>query len=463
MTASSCSTTDVLKTTWLFPTETTQRFRNERLSQEADRMAIALRAEGRLPVWEAQDSPAVLTGRRFFKQLPSIDDQRIDACRRELLALKLGISSEVFGCNPGFEKFATVSHLERYLMEYRRHELRIDPETKRLSILANNQYVEWETAREMMSRFPKHTGSPLLPWMYGPEGIQSDDMYDWTHMKPYKHDDPNKWGRRYLFELVVCCGDRPHKTGDHGWLRLRTPEGDVYSAGLYRPGKRGLGDNFKAPLRIKRGHLMMPDVSEFWPGEVRFVSVGITEGQFHRMVAVIEHDKAQDQLIFQLFQANCVLWAAHIAHEAGVEVPVGESSLVRFLTPRRLEPLLDMANRIVPRPITTVAEKIAALGLNMLQMALGAGKVDRDVIAHNGPGVRPYFSSWKEVLDTTKMVLHHPSTFGNDALRWIEQWRAKRIEDLRSDPILSADPEALARSIDEVRYQVPPKDGPYAP
>ena len=208
---------------------------------------------------------------------------------------------------------------------------------------------------------------------------------------------------------------------------------------------------------------MMPDVSEFWPGEIRSVSVHITEGQFHRMVSVIEHDKAQDQLVFQLFQANCVLWAAHVAHEAGVELPVGESSLVRFLTPRRFEPLLDLAHRVVPRPIAMVAQKVAALGLNTLQLALGAGKVDRDVIAHNGPDVQPYFASWKEVFDTKKMVLHHPSTFGNDVLRWIEQWRAKRIEDLRSDPILSADPAALARSIDEVRYQVPSEDGPYAP
>lgn len=463
MTTHSCSATNVLKTTWLFPTEAMQSFRNERLSREAERLAASLRAEGRLPVWDAQSTSAVLTGRSFFKQLPPIADPRIDACRRELLALKLGISSEVFDHNPGFEKFATDSHLERYLMEYRQHELRISPETKKLSILANNQYVEWEIAHEMMSRFPKHTGSPLLPWIYGPEGIQNDDMYDWAHIKPYKYANSDEWGRRYLFELVVCCGNRPHKTGDHGWLRLRTPEGEVYSVGLYRPGKRGLSDNLKFPLRIKRGHLMMPDVSEFWPGEIRSVSVHITEGQFHRMVSVIEQDKAQDQLVFQLFQANCVLWAAHVAHEAGVEVPVGESSIIRFLTPRRFEPLLDAAYRVVPRPIRTVAEKVATLGLNMLQLALGAGRVDRDVIAHNGPDVHPYFASWREVLDTKKMVLHHPSTFGNDALRWIEQWRAKRIEELQRDPTLAADPEALARSIDEVRYQVPPKDGPYAP
>jgi hypothetical protein len=448
------STIDILKTGWLFPTESMQAFRNERLSREAEAMAARLRVERRLPVWEAQDSPAVLTGRRFFKQLPAIADPRMAACRRELLAVKLGISSEVFDHNPGFEKFAADSHMERYLLEYH-HQLRVDPKTKKLSILVDGHYLGWDTAHEAMSRFPRHTGSPLLPWMYGPEGIQNDDMYDWIRMKPYKHANPEEWGRRYVYELVVCCGNTPHKTGDHGWLRLRTPEGDMYSVGLYRPGKRGFSDNWKAPFRIKRGHLMMPDVSEFWPSEIRSVRIGITEAQFHQMIAVIEHDKAQDQLIFQLFHSNCVLWAAHVAHEAGVEVPVGACSVARLLTPRRFEPLLDKANHVVPAPLVAVAERTAALALNSLQLALGAGMVDRDVTAHNGPTVRPHIASLREVLDPEKMVLHHPSTFGNDTLREIQKWRAKRIDELRRDPEIVADPERLRQAIDDVQYQVP--------
>ena len=443
--------TEVLKTEWLFPTKWLQSLRDKELSQRAEQLSATLKAAKRLPVWEAQGSSLVLSGRRFFKGLPAVHDPRIDACRRELLALKLGVSSKIFDCNPGFEKFAAESHLERYLNEYRQ-DLRIDPKEKTLSILKDGQYVAWKVAQEAMARFPKRKEVPALSWMYGPKGIQNDDVYNWTHCTPYKYDNPDKWGRRYVFELAVCCGETPHKTGDHGWLRLRTPEGEVFSAGLYRPQKRSLSDNWKAPFRIKRGHLMMPDLSEFWPDEIRTLRVGITQAQFHKMIAVIEKDKAQDQLIFQLFQSNCVLWAAHVAHEAGLEIPVGKCSVIRLLMPRPLERIIDM----IPACIRTVAEKAAALFFNLLQVALGAGIVDRDVIAHNGPLVRPYIASWKELFDPKKLVLHHPATFGNETIRAVEKWRAAEVDLLKNDPELAANSELLRQRIDDIQYLLPP-------
>ena len=436
---------ELLKTEWLFPTTWLKAFRNERLGRKAEEMTALFRATARMPVWDVQDSPEVLDGRRFFKQLPTIADPRIDACSRELLALKLGITSDVFASNDGFEKFAAESHLERYLLEYHQ-ELQVN-DNKCLSILMDGQYVPWKQAEEAMSQFPKHIGSPLQPWMYGPEGIQNGDMYDWSRFKPYKQANLDEWGRRYVFELVVFCGNTPHKTGDHSWLRLRTPEGDVYGVGLYRPQKRGgLEDNVKLPFRVKRGYLMMPDITEFWPGERRFLRVGITEEQFHTMVEAIEEDKRQDQLVFQLFQSNCVLWAAHIAKKAGITIPVGSSSLGRLLTPRRLEPLLDM----VPSSVKKVAERIAAFIFNLSQLALGAGVVDQDVIQHNGPNVRPHIASWRDLFDPKKMILYHPSTFGNDTLRAVKKWRAEQVERLKA----AAVPD-LQRRIEEIQYLVP--------
>ena len=90
----------------------------------------------------AQDTPAVLEGRRFLKGLPQDSDTRIEACRREHLALKLGIAAEVLidPKNAGFEKFAADQHLERYLMTYE-HTLKVDPDTKELSILADGHYT----------------------------------------------------------------------------------------------------------------------------------------------------------------------------------------------------------------------------------------------------------------------------------------------------------------------------------
>jgi hypothetical protein len=440
----------MLKTEWLFPMKWLKSFRDDQLGRKAEQMALKLKDTERLPVWEAQDSPLVLSGRRFFKQLPKTHDPRIEACRKELLALKLGVSSEVFDHNSGFQDFAEKSHLERYLNEYHQP-LLVGPE-KKISILQDGRYVSWEAAHDAICRFPKAKESPTLPWVYGPKGVQYEDAYNWSRLKPYKYDDPEKWGRRYVFELAVCCGDNPHKTGDHGWLRLRTPEGEVYSAGLYRPQKRGLSDNWKTPFRIKRGILMGPDLSDFWPDEIRTLRVGITKEQFHTMVQIIEKEKAQDALIFQLFQSNCVLWAAHVAREAGVEIPVGACSVIRLFMPRFLASLLNK----VPETVVRVAERITALVVNLFQLMLGAGIVDRDVIAHGGANIRPHIASWREVFDPKKMILHHPSTFGNETIRAVEQWRASERTRLKSDHALAADPALLQRRVDEVSYQLPP-------
>ena len=118
-------TDQILRTDWLFPVETLRTYRDDLLAQQAERLTQLFRAEPRQDAAEAQSSPRVLEGRKFFKNLPKIHDARIDACRREHLALKLGIPSETFELNPGFERFATDTHLERYLMEYHHH-LQVD-------------------------------------------------------------------------------------------------------------------------------------------------------------------------------------------------------------------------------------------------------------------------------------------------------------------------------------------------
>lgn len=444
----------LLKMNGLFCTEATKAVQHEGLCREADRLTSLFKQQPRVEPRDAQSLPAVLEGRRFFKELPKIADPKIETCRKEHLALKLGIPSEIFDHNLGFETFARENALERYLMEYH-HKLPVNEDTKELSIMADGVLISWRAAKDLMSHFPLHTGSPLLPWRYGPDGLQGDDMYDWSRLKPFKREPVHDWGDRYVFELAVCCGDTPHMTGDHGWLRLRTPKGHSYSVGLYRPGKRSPSEHLDKPLRIKRGYLMMPDVSEFWPCEIRSVRIEIQESQFFRMVAAIEKDKVEDQKIFQLFQSNCVLWATNIARDAGVSVPGAQSTIARFLTPRPLEPLLDGAERVLPSFVTVRAMQISTLALNGLQVALGAAYVDPEVLHHTTNPVRPTIRNFVDVMDPRKAVLNHPATFGNDTLWKVLAWRdEQKAALLERENEFS--PEELQRLIEGLQYQVPP-------
>lgn len=455
MAFTSLVSTELLKTSWLLSSYPLVGYRNEELCQRAASLASLFHAEPRRDPDSVQNTPQVLTGRRFFKNLPAIIDPRIDQCRREHLALKLGITADVFDLNPGFEQFATQSHLERYLMEYH-HSLLVDQRSGELSIRANGTYLRWAEAQKLIEQFPRRASYPLLPWFYGQKGLQSDDMYDWSQLKPYKRVDASAWGFRYLYELVVCCTDTPHKTGDHGFLRLRTPEGDIYSVGLYRPGKRGLSDNWRFPFRLKRGHLMMPDVTEFWPCEIRAVQVAITYEQFERMKRRIETEKAQDQLIFQLFQSNCVLWAKHIAESEGIRLPETANSVVHLLTPRQLEPAITACSSVIPERIQRIISLPLTVALNTFQIALGAGMVDEDVRRANGPGVRPHIACLADIVDPAKLSLHHPYFFGHQTIRTIRTWRENERARLEEQQRLDSRQHNLDRQIDQVNYSLPP-------
>ena len=454
MTCGALCSADMLKRSTLFSLPPFSTFRNEQLAQRAEDLTHLFEQEPRQEPAAAQSNPHVLAGRRFFKNFPSIVDSRIDTCRREHLALKLGIPGDVFAFNPGFEKFATDSHLERYLMEYH-HTLHVNPHTQELSIRANGEYVQWAEAAHLLAHFSQPSVSPRLPWVYGQDGIQGDDMYNWKTLKPYKRTDASQWGFRYIFELVVCCADTPHKTGDHGFLRLKTPDGAVYSVGLYRPGKRGLSDNLKFPFRLKRGYLMMPDVTEFWPCEIRSLQVAITQQQFDVMKGRIEYEKAQDKLIFQLFQSNCVLWAKHIAESAEIPLPSTDDTITRLLTPRRIQPLVDSCCSLMPSCVKTAASIPIAIVVNSLQLVLGAGVVDKEVRLRNGPHIRPHIASLADLFRPSKMKLHHPYTFGNETLRWVQEWRDRETARLEQTRATCGDQEALDRQIDEIRYCIP--------
>ena len=156
MTCGALCSADMLKRSTLFSLPPFSTFRNEQLAQRAEDLTHLFEQEPRQEPAAAQSNLHVLAGRRFFKNFPSIVDSRIDTCRREHLALKLGIPGDVFAFNPGFEKFATDSHLERYLMEYH-HTLHVNPHTQELSIRANGEYVQWAEANA-----EKGTIAPVL-------------------------------------------------------------------------------------------------------------------------------------------------------------------------------------------------------------------------------------------------------------------------------------------------------------
>ena len=430
-------------------------YHHENVATIAEVLAKSLRDAPRaLSIKTALSDEKVACARLFLKQEKGRIDPRIDELQKELLAFKLGVAA---GCldlpvNSGFSEFAANPPLERYLFEYH-HKLEVNYITGEIQIMANSQYQPWSKAKKIVAKKP--ASKPQQRWLYGSQGLQNEDMYVWQKLKPYKKGDPATWNHQYIFEFCACCSDNPNKTGDHSWIRLKTPDGDIYSVGLYRPGKQGLSDNYKFPLRIKKGHLMQPDVSEFWPMDHFKIPIAITEDEFLQMKQQIEEDKRRDEETFQLFHGNCTLYAAKIAKIAHIKLPTAKP-VWRIIFSKPVQAGFDALSAYTPECIQNVVNAIVGVFFNFLQLLFGASIVDHEVRLTNTT-VQPHIANIWDLFNPAKSNLNHPNTLGKDTRDYIFGWRSqekRRLEDLKA--AAQADEiRRLENEIQRVRFNIP--------
>lgn len=431
-------------------------FHNECVRRVADVLIRCLKEAPRpATIAAALSDERAITVKTFLKQEKSSTDPRIEILKKEFLAFKLCIPTDAFDapCNAGFMKFASSPPLERYLFEYR-DTLAVDPASLEIQIRAGGRFTPWSQAKNIIAEAPR--ARLQQRWMYGPNGLQNENMYDWTELKPYKKGDPATWNHQYVFEFCVCCSEEPNQTGDHSWVRLKTPEGDIYSVGIYRPGKRDWTDNYKFPFRIKKGHLMQPDVSEFWPMDIFKLPVAITRDEFLQMKKTLEEDKLHDDLTFQLFQGNCTLYAAKIASIAHIKLPTGKPAW-RFIMPTGVERIVNTVSEYIPEIVLKVVRVCVACLLNLITLALGASVVDDAVSAVN-PGQQAHIASFWDMFDYDKLALHHPNTLGKETLARVSAWRQKEVTRLELQKVSAAEEErsSIDAEIAHVRLDLPP-------
>jgi hypothetical protein len=401
-------------------------FHNKQLAQLADIFANALELQPRRCVHCAERDPMILAGRSLKKNIRrhNIHEPAIKKFQKQLLAAKLAIPAEVFEKNPGFQEFAERTHLERYLLQYH-HRLEVDPVTHELSIRAKGQLTPWAKVFNEIQQWPKSQAKPQQPWLYGVDGVQNEDMYQWTELKPYKREDPAKWHYQYIFEFCACRNPATIKNGNHSWMRLKTPSGDVYSIGLYRPEKANWTDNLNLPLRVKPGFLMQPDVSEFWPYEVFSIPVAIAEKDFLAMKRALEEDKKNDDMVFQLFNNNCTLYCKKIASIGGIDLPTLER-VIEVITPPYLQDRVNGFLSCFPAWVRKVCDVVQAFFINMGQICFGASLRD----AHLNPKQRMraalHIRSFWDIFNPEKSKLNHPITLIKLYHR-INAWREEKI------------------------------------
>jgi hypothetical protein len=381
-------------------------------------------AQEHLTSAERIEHATIKSARFFFKvinQKFKSTDQKIRDCWDLYRATVLGISVQTYSNSDHFPEFAAKPPLERYLAEHC-HELKeVDG---KLQILFDGVYTDWDTVWEEYEQFEileqDDPGRPVIDWNYGKEGVQKKDMFSWGRLEPYKKEDPNNWGCRYVFEFcVTCTTSRLRATGDHSWFRLKDPEGNIYSVGKYLAAKIEKGAMF--PFRVKRGYLMSPDVSEYWPQTIYRLPVEITKEQFEEIIESVNEDKTNEsQMVFQVFRGNCQEYVNEKAKIANIHLPTSRS-IVRLIFPVFLQEVYD---RLAPKLHATLLKVLHAVGsffMNGLLAILGNGAVDKKVKEQNIAST-PHLDA-KNIFNREKLVFHPPTYVAHQVFNEINSWR----------------------------------------
>lgn len=408
-----------------------KKFHEARLTDLVSIVTKVISAQQRLTIAAAAEDTTLKVARNLLKDLKkqNINISAISDLKKEVVAAKLGISTITLDSNPGLQKFTEQYHLERYLLTYN-HPFVIDQGTQEISLLKNGGFQPWNQIFKESQSWQTSTRSPKLSWVYGPEGIQNKDMYDWTELKPFLKGDPADWNHEYVFEFCACFNPHSIKNGNHSWFRLKTPTGDVYSVGLYEPGKGNVENNVKSPLRIKPAFLMQPDVSEFWDFPISTIGFTINEETFLKIKQTVENDKNTENLIFQLFNNNCVLYSKKLALIGGVDLPARDN-ILNFIIPAHVNRNVSSLMDKMPVFVQKISLFVAAFFLNITQSILGGYKIDKLLNENQKKLATPHLKTFKDLFDVNKIYLNHPSTLAFKTGLQVLEWRKKEIETLQ--------------------------------
>jgi len=428
------------------------KYHEARLSRLADVVAQIISLQPRMTIEVAEKDQTLIVGRKLFKYITKESGIQVntDTLRKQITAAKVGVDPKILDCNPGLQTFIEKNHIERYLLHYGHH-LDIDPETGKASILKDGKMCSWEDVAADIAKWEPFTHTPQQNFYYGQEGVQRKDMYNWTKLEPYKKEDPAAWKYQYIFETCACYNPESTLEGNHSWVRLRTPTGDVYSVGVYRPSKPNPFDKYNTPFRNKPGYLMMPDVSEFWDFAISTVGVVINEEIFLKMKTMIENDKKADHLVFHLVKDNCLLYCNKVASLANVKLPTQEGLATHVISENALTKI-NNAISYLPMFIQKICYAVAAFFINCCQLLLGTNVQDDRLNAQQIQKATPHIKTISDLFDIDKTLHNHPNTFAFKTTKYISDWRKQEIEKIEKT---TNSIEEKIEKIKEIEFRLP--------
>ncbi len=178
--------------------------------------------------------------------------------------------------------------------------------------------------------------------------------------------------------------------GDHSWLQLRTPTGEILSIGLYRK---------KFAFETQEGTIHLVDPSEFYRagGTWEETHLPVTPEQWGKTLVDILTLAKSDSLSFEQFQANCTTFVQDRLEAMGRTVDF-RSHVVSFIP-------YSLPRKALSSPAAElVIGSIVNLGLYLFK---GAGRVDR-TFKKNCPDAAARLQKFSDIFQREKAQLHGP-------------------------------------------------------
>lgn len=179
----------------------------------------------------------------------------------------------------------------------------------------------------------------------------------------------------------------------HPWLRLITPEGDVYSVG-FNWGKTIGASNLAETVESR---FRSPDLWEVLPFNARVVTnIAIDEGQFEKIKADIEKDQTEG-LAFNFITQNCSSYISHTLKKIGFDVNFHVS-------------LKQLVWRSLPKPVKHFVKTIERPWKKITRAV-------SDVVGLITPPAIQWL--WKKATKVTKTAMNTFTNFSAHALLYL--------------------------------------------
>ena len=360
----------------------------------------------------------------------------VERCQTAFLAFKLAISKHALTNNPEFAQFAKSARLERQLVLFD-HTIGEDA-AGNVSLFFEGRMQPWAAVQAVALAPPPPLLDPL-PKVYNPpvkyraDGVCNDNCYNWTELTPLKREENPSWGERYVLEICALCKGDLRFTGDHTWIRLKTPEGDIYAPGLYRE-----DNEFWTAFSVKKGAIQGNDVSEGWDERIHTVSFEINEKQFRQIKQQVEKDHQSSDLPFHLVKPNCTSYALGLAGLAGIRFPLREESVVDHFVHKKVYAAARALRSVLPQPLNSLATAawevdryFCSVGLNVVQKVLGGGRVSKNLSAER---IQPQIRSPVDLLKPSKLEGRSPHFIASTLPKALNEARIAEAARSGKDP-----------------------------